>query len=253
MLTVMLRRLRRQVVSILRQDYVAHHQVVLPPYALRMCDAAYQDDRYFLQSAQREAERVIQWCGVTGHSRILEVGCGPGRFPIGLLTQVGEPAQYWGVDVQARAIQWCQQYLTRRYPTVQFRHLDVHNLRYNPHGKPLDASFRLPFPARAFDLIYLYAVFTHLISADICVYLHDFHRLLAPTGRVCFTAFLEEGVPEMTINPPGYRRSFQGPLHGIRYNTAFFETLLHAAGLAVERFEYAAEPDGQSVVYAVRH
>jgi SAM-dependent methyltransferase len=206
-----LRRLRQHVVSTLRQDYVIHQQVVLPPPGLRKCDADYRDDSYFLQSAQREADRVIQRCGVTGHSCVLEVGCGPGRFPIGLLSRLGELAQYWGMDVQARSIQWCQRYLTRAHPTVQFRHLNVHNLRYNPSGEPLDANFRFPFPERSFDLIYLYSVFSHMISADIRVYLHDFQRLLVRTGWVCFTGFLEEGVPEMMSNPPGYRPRFRGP------------------------------------------
>jgi SAM-dependent methyltransferase len=246
------RRLRRHMVSILRQDYVVHHQVVLPPHALRKCGADFRDDRYFLQSAQREADRVIQRCGVTGHSRILEVGCGPGRFPIGLVTRVGKLAQYCGLDVEAASIQWCQRYLTRAHRTLQFRHLNVHNLRYHPSGEQLDASFHFPFPEHAFDLIYLYSVFSHMIRTDISVYLHDFQRLLGPNGRVCFTGFLEEGVPEMTINPPGYRWSFHGPLHGVRYNKALFEAILQEAGFAVERFEYATEPDGQSVVYAVR-
>jgi SAM-dependent methyltransferase len=102
------------------------------------------------------------------------------------------------MDVQARSIQWCQQYLARAHPTVQFRHLNVHNLRYNPSGERLDASFRFPFPERSFDLIYLYSVFSHMMSADIRVYLHDFQRLLVRTGWVCFTGFLEEGVPEGT-------------------------------------------------------
>lgn len=249
--SIILRRLRQHVVSIVRQDYVMYQQVVLPPPALRKCDAAYRDDRYFLQAAQREADRVIQRCGVTRHSRILEVGCGPGRLPIGLLTRHVEPAQYWGIDVQLRSIQWCQRYLTRAHPTVQFRHLNVHNLRYNPSGERFDASFRFPFPAGAFDLIYLYSVFSHMISAEIRVYLHDFYRLLGRTGRLCFTGFLEGGVPGMTINPPGYRGSYQGPLHCVRYNKAFFAAMLQEAGFAVERCEYASEPDGQSVVYAV--
>src|SRR5918999_615835 len=208
--SIILRRLRQHVVSIVRQDYVTYQQVVLPPPALRKCDAAYRDDRYFL-----------------------------------------EPAQYWGIDVDLRSIQWCQRYLTRAHPTVRFRHLNVHNERYNPSGERIDASFRFPFPAGAFDLIYLYSVFSHMISAEIRVYLHDFSRLLGPTGRLCFTGFLEGGVPGMTSNPPGYRGSYQGPLHCVRYNKAFFAAMLQEAGFAVERCEYASEPDGQSVVYAV--
>jgi ubiquinone/menaquinone biosynthesis C-methylase UbiE len=252
MSSVILRRLRQHVVSILRPDYAVYHHVVLPPPGLRKCEPAFRDDGYFLQSAQREADRVIQRCGVTGHSRILEVGCGPGRFPIGLLTRVGELAQYWGLDVQVRSIQWCQRHLTRAHPTVQFRHLNVHNLRYHSRGNPLDASFRFPFRDGSFDLIYLYSVFSHMISADIRVYLHDFHRLLGRTGWVCCTGFLEEGVPEMMSNPPGYRPRYRGPLHRVRYNQAFFEAMLHEEGFAVQRFEYATELDGQSVVYAVR-
>jgi hypothetical protein len=63
-------------------------------------------------------------------------------------------------------------------------------------------------------------------------------RLLDPAlhrqGRLCFTAFIEEGVPAMTINPPRYRRSFHGPLHGVRYAKAFLDAELQKVGFAVE-------------------
>ena len=94
----------------------------------------------------------------------------------------------WLVSVVPRS--WAL--ISRQRSTVA-RHLNVHNLRYNPSGEPLDASFRFPFPEGSFDLIYLYSVFSHMISADIRVYLHDFQRLLGRTGWVCFTRISRRG------------------------------------------------------------
>jgi hypothetical protein len=48
-------------------------------------------------------------------------------------------------------------------------------------------------------------------------------------------------------------KSFRGLLHGIHYNTALFAAMLQEAGFAVERFEHATQPDGQSVVDTVPH
>jgi len=76
--------------------------------------------------------------------------------------------------------------------------------------------------------------------------LRDFRRLLASNGRLFFTSFAEEGVPDLSINPKGYRREWSGPLHCVRYRRGFLESLLESSGFKVDRFDYETETDGQS-------
>jgi hypothetical protein len=80
-------------------------------------------------------------------------------------------------------------------------------------------------------------------------YVKEFQRLLAPSGGIFLTAFLEENVPDMTVNPENYRMKWSAPLHCVRYNQQFFENILAENGLRIRRFDYEKEADGQSGVY----
>jgi len=171
---------------------------------------------------------------------------------IGILSEVGDVREYWGVDVDERAIQWCRQYVERDHPRFRFVHLDVGNPRYNPSGQALMPGFRFPFPDRAFEIIHLYSVFSHMLEGDARLYLAEFHRLLIPSGRLFFTAFAEDAVPAVTINPPGYRRAWSGPLHCVRYETGFLQSMVSESGLTIDRTEYATETDGQTAFYAMK-
>jgi len=74
--------------------------------------------------------------------------------------------------------------------------------------------------------------------------------VLAPGGRAFLTAFVEEGVPPVSVNPPGYAFArCSGPLHVVRYERGRLDALLSAAGFRVDRFEHGVETDGQSGVY----
>lgn len=231
-----------------------YKKVILPAKHLRFCGTKFRDDEYFLASAQAEANRLVEHFGLTVNSRVLDVGCGVGRLAIGILSRIGEIQHYRGVDVSKRSIQWCQRHITREHSSYQFIHIDVKNLRYNPSGKAIDVDFRLPFDDQElFDIIYLYAVFSNMTKEDVRSYLKEFQRLLAPSGKIFLTAFIEDGVPDMTINPRGYKgRNWKGPLHCVRYKKDFFESLLAENGFGVNHFDYEKETDGQSALYISR-
>jgi SAM-dependent methyltransferase len=180
---------------------------------------------------------------------VLDVGCGYGRLPIGLLRVVG-PVDYLGVDVHPGSIAWCRRYLERAHPSYRFTWIDRENERYNPGGGAIDEAFRLPAADGSIDLAYLYSVASHLTEAHLVVYLTALRRVLVPGGRVFLTAFVEEGVPPVMVNPPGYAFArCSGPLHVVRYERGHFTRLLDEAGFGVERFDHGAETDGQSGVY----
>ena len=238
--------------SLLRRDRVFRGGMVLPPRELRLGGPSFADDDRFLKTAQDEARRLVTSLGLTSGSRVLDVGCGVGRLAIGILSEVGDVREYWGVDVDERAIQWCRQYVERDHPRFRFVHLDVGNPRYNPSGQALMPGFRFPFPDQAFEIIYLYSVFSHMLEGDARLYLAEFHRLLVPSGRLFLTAFAEDAVPPVTINPPGYRRPWSGPLHCVRYETGFLRSMVSESGLTIDRTEYATETDGQTAFYALK-
>ena len=228
---------------------VRHGDLLLPPARLRQGGAHFEDDRAFLAGGCRDVEKIDAAFGLGVSSSLLDVGCGVGRLPIGLLAKSLDVAEYVGIDVDRRSIKWCGRHLQAAQPRFRFEHLDVANARYNKRGARLSQSFRLPLEAGRFDVIYLYSVFSHMESGDVQVYLREFRRLLKPSGGVYLTAFLEEGVPDVEVNPPGYGPlSWEGPLHCVRYSVDFFREMTEDAGLAISRIDHGTETDGQTAV-----
>ena len=243
-------RIARRVVSLFVPNSVCYENSILPAKHIRFGGKEFWDNRYFLTSAKEETGRLVKHFGLTTNSSVLDVGCGVGRLPIGILNLVGEIRYYQGVDVHNLSIQWCRRYITRPHPSFKFTHIAVKNPRYNPNGKAIDTDFQLPLNDQEFDIIYLYSVFSHMTKEDIIIYLREYQRLLAPSGKIFLTAFIEKGVEDMTINPQDYGTvKWRGPLHCVRYNKDFFETLLTETGFCVDHFDYGKETNGQSALY----
>lgn len=243
----------KRVVSGLRPKTTRYQKRVLPAKHLRLCGQDFKSDEYFLDSARAEAERLIRHLGMAADSRVMDLGCGYGRLPIGILERIGEIRHYQGIDVMKPAIDWCNRYIHQRHPNFHFLHTDVSNRRYNPAGEEITSEYHLPFEAQSFDLIYLYSVFSHMEAPDLRIYLKEFSRLLPVSGKVFLTAFVEENVPDATVNPEGYRgHKWSNALHCVRFNKAFFESLLQEHGFRVERFLYEQETHGQSAYYLAR-
>ena len=233
-------------------DRVRHKGRTIPPRRLRFCGSTFQDDDYFLSSGQKEAERLVDRFGLTLDGSVLDVGCGQGRLPIGILDRLGELRKYRGVDVDAVSVRWCQRYIARRHKTFQFARINVKNPRYNRDGEKISDSFRFSFFDEEFDVIYLYSVFSHMDANDVQGYLKEFGRILNPDGKIFLTAFIEEGVPDVTENPEGYRLKWRGRLHGVRYDKSFFEDMLAENGFRLDQSDYEAESNGQSGLYISR-
>ena len=221
----------------------------LPPPGLRYCGADFKNDVYFVQSAVEEAERLRDVLGLGPASRLLEVGCGPGRIAIGLLYASVPVGRYDGIDVDRRCIKGCRKFISRSHPEYHFWHVDAKHERYNPDGSEMSAAFSLPFDSGVFDIIYLYGLFTNLNENDVRIYTREFRRLLSPAGKMFLTAFVEEGVPPVTVNPENYVVKCQGPLHIVRYEKGHLFSIFESCGFEVERFDYFTEHDGQSGIY----
>lgn len=232
-----------------RTDFVRRNGLTLPARHLRLCGAEFHDDEFFIASARYEAERLIRQFGLNAGSRVLDVGCGMGRLPLGILSKLGEIRCYRGIDVQADCVAWCNRHIRKEHPEFQFIHVNARNERYNPGGADIQGGFRLPLDSGSFDIINMFSVFTHLTEDHIRIYLEEFRRVIAPGGRVFLTAYVEDGVPRMAENPSGYLLRSAGPLHVVRYDRAFFDGILGEYGWRVDGFEHAKEPPGQSVYY----
>ena len=233
-----------------RSRAVAYGDLLLPPASLRLGGAHFRDDGAFVESGRRDVGKLREAFGLGPTSTILDIGCGVGRLPIGLLAEFGEISGYVGADVNRSSVAWCARHLEANHRGVRFSHLDAANARYNKRGQPIDDSFQLPWDEDDFDVIFLYSVFSHMQDGDVRAYLKEFRRLLRPGGGVFLTAFVEEDVPYMEINPADYGPlRWSGALHCVRYSSPFFDRMVREAGLKTVRFDHGVETDGQSALY----
>ncbi|MBD3170724.1 MAG: methyltransferase domain-containing protein [candidate division Zixibacteria bacterium] len=231
------------------QPYVRLGSAILPPAQMRLCGEEFKDDAYYLESTRKEAQKLIDRCGLSINSSILDVGCGVGRLATGLIEALGTVRKYRGIDVMPGYVQWCRMYISSQHPSFQFMHLNMANDRYNPGGMVIDENFKFPFDDDEFDLIYLYSVFSHMDKEDVRNYLRDFYRILKPDGKIFFTTFVEENVPDFTVNPEGYRMNWNGALHCVRFDKSYLEKMLDETGFRLDLFDYEKETDGQSGLY----
>jgi SAM-dependent methyltransferase len=221
---------------------------VLPPGKYRMGGEHFKDDAAFIATAVRDVNRLEDYCGLTADSRLLDWGCGAGRLAVGVRERFGRIADYHGVDIQPDLIAWADANLAG--PGFRFTLLDVSNERYNPDGTPERTIGADP---GSVDVFYAYSVFSHMNDDDTPAYLRLIAEALAPGGRAFVTCFVEEDVPGWEENPDGYGPlEWKGRLHCTRFSRRHFEDHVDAAGLAVDRFEYGRETDGQSL-YVLRH
>ena len=225
--------------------------LVLPPGKYRMGGKHFKDDAAFVKTAVRDVRRLERYAGLTAQSRLLDWGCGAGRLAVGVRAhyadQGGRIADYHGVDVQAELIDWANANLAA--PGYRFTCVDVSNERYNPDGTP---ERTLAAEPGSVDVFYAYSVFSHMNDEDTPAYLGLIREALSPQGRAFVTCFVEEGVPGWVENPEGYGPlEWKGRLHCTRFSRQHFEEHVAAAGLAVDRFEYGRETDGQSL-YVLR-
>jgi len=249
-------KLKRTLVRLWRRilpgaDFVVTQESVIPSPDRRWCGPAFKDDDFYILSAEREASRLRDNCGCTRQTRVLDVGCGQGRLPIGILRVIGE-IDYLGLDIDRGSIHWCRRRIESAHPTFRFALCNVHNERYNPNGDRLDERFRFDVPTESRDIIYLFSVFSHTTEQDMRIYLKEFGRILAPGGVVVFTTFVEDGVEDIAINPPDYRLACAGPLHVVRYERKYLFSLVEEEGFRVRDFVYGQDADGQSSLYLVR-
>ena len=187
---------------------------------------------------------------LAGKSTILDIGCGAGRLPIGLLARQTPFLFYLGVDVDPARIKWCNKNLRTKDKRLAFQFVDIKNDRYNPAGKD---QFDLGIGDKKFDVIYLYSVFSHLMQGDVEKYLESFRYTLTDCGRCFVTMFVADNVPPCTENPPDFGvLSWQGRLHCVLYNRENWERMVEQAGLEITNVIPEVNIDGQTAYYLKR-
>ena len=64
---------------------IHYENTILSPSSFRFCGSEFSNDKYYLDSAKQEVERLINEFALSKTSHILEIGCGARRLAIGLI------------------------------------------------------------------------------------------------------------------------------------------------------------------------
>lgn len=178
----------------------------------------------------KELSDLLVRHGLQSDHHVLDIGCGIGRVALGLTNVLAQEGSYEGFDVDARAILWCNQNLSPKYPHFRFTHANVAASRYNSEGRIAPAQFRFPYVDATFDFAFATSVFTHLDMNASRHYLREAHRVLRPGGILCITVFLWDGTPSAFAFPidRGDHRltDANDPARGIAFVESSLDTLL---------------------------
>jgi SAM-dependent methyltransferase len=118
--------------------------------------------------------------GLQPNHRVLDLGCGVGRFAVALAGYLDERGSYVGVDIHKRSIKICREYVGQKLDNFKFKRV-----------RPADAAkTRFPFRAASFDFVFSNSLFTHLLPEVAENYLLEIGRVLRPGGRTLNTLFL---------------------------------------------------------------
>lgn len=117
-------------------------------------------------------------------NKILDLGCGNGRFCIPFSTM---NVEYTGLDPMREQILFCQSTFAS-YPRLKFAHIDVKNEVFNPAGSVPVEQYQFPFPNGYLDDVIAYSVFTHLQTLSAAQsYMREIKRVLKPGGKLFIT------------------------------------------------------------------
>jgi SAM-dependent methyltransferase len=203
--------------------------------------------RRFLRAAKRS--------GLKPQHRVLDLGCGPGRFAVALSRYLNEQGSYVGLDVSRDAIEICNRRIGSRLPSFDFVWADVINPRYSDGGTVRASEYRFPFEDESFDFVFSNSLFTHLLPADTAHYIGEIGRVLKPSGRTLNTIFLlnddsrdllaqDDPAHELPFTVEGVARvkDAERPEAWIAVEEKFVRDAHRAAGLRIEDVQYGAWP-----------
>jgi ubiquinone/menaquinone biosynthesis C-methylase UbiE len=144
----------------------------------------------FVRVGQEFKGYFINLAGLQPDERVLDVGCGIGRMAVPLTGYLTPPGEYWGFDIVAEWIDWCQRRISTKFSSFHFLYSDVYNQHYNNNRATLARDYEFPFHDEYFDFVFLTSVFTHMLPADLEHYLDEIARVLKPGGKVLSTFFI---------------------------------------------------------------
>jgi SAM-dependent methyltransferase len=201
----------------------------------------------FRHLGRRFVQTSTEIGGLDPSSRVLDIGCGVGRFAVGL-TEVLTDGTYDGTDIVAKSIDWCSQNITPRFPNFRFHLIEAKNDNYAPEHAGAASDVPFTFDDDSFDFIFANSLYTHLLEADTVHYFNEMARVLSPGAKFLITIFLLDGPARGAIEAGKAARGWtlahqigqasvenpSNPEAVVAYEQDFITSILDGAGISHE-------------------
>lgn len=208
---------------ILSKD-VPRFQFIDPPFNHNMAGVSAYPPEVTGWHLMTTIRRRLGWHGFEGRS-LLDFGCGV-RFARTIVNLDIEIGRYIGVDVAASSISWLREHAV--YPRLEFHHVDVPNVRYNPQGSDSDDYVLTRLGIANVDAACLMSVITHQNPAEARLTFRQIRRVSRDGGHLYLTFFPGE------TDEPYYEQEPNEPGHKSTYRQDFLVDLLSECGWRVE-------------------
>jgi ubiquinone/menaquinone biosynthesis C-methylase UbiE len=221
-------------------DRLKRRDSMIPPRSMIFVGAG-----DFVKIGEEFKNHFINLADLQPNDRVLDVGCGIGRMAIPLTGYLTPGGEYWGFDIVAEWIDWCQNRISPKFTNFHFLHSDVYNQHYNVNGKVLARDFQFPFDDDFFDFVFLTSVFTHMLPLDLENYLSEIARVLKTGGKCLITFFILNEESESLIRAGRSALDFRYQVNGcltidkndpeaaIAYREAYLVKLFGKHGLKI--------------------
>ncbi|HEX2753705.1 MAG TPA: class I SAM-dependent methyltransferase [Alphaproteobacteria bacterium] len=171
------------------------------------------------------ASDILIYAGAKNGMSVLDFGCGSGRVAHSLAKRITIP-HYLGTDVVQPLLDYAATKTPGHFKFVKHQELSI------------------PAEDGSFNLAYAFSVFTHLLQAEIFIYLTDIARVLKPKGTLVFS-FLEFAAPAHWVifdhTVAHQRQSVSAPLNMFMDRIQIEVLAKHAGFKIVEFIDSSAE------------
>jgi len=107
----------------------------------------------FRKLGQKFLDYCIEMANLKSNEKILEIGCGSGRFSLAFSKYLTKEGSYDAIDPISYQIEYCTNHISKRFPNFNFQLIDVYNGEYNRKGKFSASSYKFPFLDSTFDFV----------------------------------------------------------------------------------------------------
>lgn len=176
------------------------------------------------------------------NSRIVDIGSGCGKSAVALrdFEYMGQrfQGQYFGFDVDADMIRWCQQNFDPRH--FSFRSVDSFSAVYNPNA-PSQTPVRLEgCTDGSIDLVMSQSLFSHVLEPELRAYVKESARVLRSGGIMAMTFFCMDDLGKLKLlggrwnfghrRDAAYIENERYPEAAVAYDRAWMEQVCRDAG-----------------------